>query len=119
MIDGIKTLLDYFKNERLHRSDLRDAALMAICTSSTETLIYLSRLERGKQRDREAEEELARLWHKAAVPIRHFSVDLADRCLYKSEYWISPEEWTKDDVAKNRIGITRVRNEARALLKEK
>jgi len=65
-IPGLGKLLDYFSNERRRRDDLMDSALAAIYAAANETKIYLARLEKtGRQRKHE--EELARLWSKAAA----------------------------------------------------
>lgn len=116
MIKALQGLLDYFQRERHHQDDRQDAALMAIYVASQETKIYIERLRRGFKPSRDMEEALARLWQKAAVPIRHFDPDLAERCMFKSEYWLNPAEWSDKDVKEQRIEIERVYQEARGLL---
>lgn len=39
-----------------------------------------------------AERALASLWKKVSIPARAFDEELADKCYYKGEYWINPEE---------------------------
>ena len=87
MLEGLKTLLDYFRDERHRREDKADEALAAIYAAANETKLYIQKAQRSGKSDRQREEELSRLWTKAAVPIRNFDRDLADRCLMK-------ERWT-------------------------
>src|SRR5687768_3935007 len=99
MIEGLKTLLDYFRDERHRREDKADEALAGIYAAANETKLYIKKAQRTGKSDRKKEEELARLWTKAAVPIRHFNHDLADRCLLKGEYWVDPASWSVADIA--------------------
>ena len=115
-IPGLGKLLDYFSRERHRRDDQMDSALAAIYAAANETKIYLARLEKTGRRKRKREEELARLWSKAAVPVRRFDADLADRCLLKSQYWVSPDRWNADDVTEKKIGIDAIYEKARELL---
>lgn len=115
-IPGLNALLDYFSRERHRRDDQMDLALTAIYAAANETKLYLARLEETKRRVRKQEEDLARLWSKAAVPVRRFDVDLAERCLLKSQYWVSPHRWRADEVTENRIAIDAVYERARELL---
>lgn len=117
LIPGLNALLDTLQRERHHRDGEADAALAALYAATTETLIYLERLEAGKRRNRAIEEELARLWSKAAIPVRRLNADLADRLLLKSRYWLSPERWTHRMVREGRIGIEQVQQDATRLLK--
>lgn len=119
LIPGLNALLDTLQRERHHREDQADAALAALYAAATETRLYLAGLEGGARRRRKAEQELARLWSKAAVPIRRFDADLADRSLRKSEYWMSPHRWSARMVTEARIGIDQVQEDAAKLLKRR
>lgn len=116
MIQALQGLLAQFQRERHRDEDREDAALMAIYVAAQETRLYIDRLRRCQAPDREAEEELARLWQKAAVPIRHFDPDLAERCMGKADYWLNPEAWSEEDIRANRIEIDRVYRQARNML---
>ncbi len=96
------------------RSEKRDAALDAIYMACTETKIYLTEFRKNGSRDAEKEKSLASLWKKASIPVRNFDKELADKCYYKGEYWINPEEWHGVDEDLN-ISIERVIEEARNL----
>ena len=116
MIPGLKALLGYFQKERHLDEDRKDQALNAIYVAACETKIYFEKIQSGSNRSRKVEEKLARLWAKAAPPVRRFDRDLASRCLMKSEAWISPHLWKRDRVKENRIGIDEVYEDARRLL---
>jgi hypothetical protein len=115
-IPGLSKLLDYFSRERHRREDKMELALSAIFAAASETKIYLAGLERTARRSRKKEEELSRLWSRAALAARRFDADLTDRCLMKSQYWVSPEKWGAEEVAEKRIGIDAVYEKARQLL---
>lgn len=117
LIPGLNSLLDTLQRERHHREVQADAALTALYAAATETKLYLLELEDGGRRSKERERGLSRLWSRAAVPIRRFDADLADRSLRKSEYWMSPARWTSSMVTEARIGIDQVQEDALKLLK--
>jgi hypothetical protein len=62
-------------------------------------------------RRRKRDEELARLWSKAAVPVRRFDPDLANRRLLKSQFRISPDRWEADEVTEKKARNRRDRRE--------
>ena len=115
-ISGLSKLLDYFSQERHRREDRVDQALLCIYAAANETKLYLAQLEKTGRRIRKREEELARLWGKAAIPVRRFDADLANRCLLKSQYWVSPDKWKADEVTEKKIGIDAVYEKTRELL---
>ena len=53
----------------------------------------------------------------AAIPLRHFDLDLANICDRKSEYWIVPESYSDEDVSKLGIRLGDVRGAYRKLMK--
>jgi hypothetical protein len=115
-IPALKGLLDYFAKGRQIRSAKKDQALTALYAAATETKLYLEKLNDNGRRNRRTEEQLVRLWSRAAIPVRHFDRALADRCLAKSQYWISPGRWTEQEVEENCIGIRQIHDAARRLL---
>lgn len=117
IIEGLKTLLEYFAGERHRHSDQRDSALAALYSALNETKLYLREREDGR-RDRQREEQLSRMWLAAAIPLRRFNEDLAVRCLEKSDFWVNPEQWFDDDIRTKRIGIESLTNDAHALMVE-
>jgi hypothetical protein len=116
LIPGLGKLLDYFASERHRRDDKFDAALAAIYAAATETKILLADTEQAGSRDREREREVARLWSAAAIPVRRFDPDLADRCLLKFEFWANPLKWKADDATEKRIAVDGILERARTLL---
>lgn len=97
--------------KRLSEKDYEDA-LTALYTALNETQIYIG----TKQRNQKREGALSRLWTAAAVKIRSYDVDLAERCCIKGVYWTNPESWSDDDIEKARIAIDAVMDSARELL---
>lgn len=116
LISGLVGFLGQFREYKAQVQQDKDLALSAIISAANETKIYLQRVQRTGQTNRETEEKLSRLWAAASIPLRHFDQDLANRCLDKSEYWLNPENYSATDIAKFRIGIEQVYKEARALL---
>jgi len=115
IITGCKALLDHISTSRNIQREIRDQALAALYMACIETKIYIQRVERMGVSSRQTEEKLARLWSKVAVPLRHLDADLANRCVEKSEYWLSPDNWSNADISRYRIGINQVAMEARKL----
>lgn len=116
LITGLLGLLNYFKENRTTTTEQKDLALSVLISATNETKIYINRVQKTGNTDRETEEKLSRLWASVAVPLRHHDPDLADRCLQKSEYWLNPDNYTATDIAKFRIGIEQVYKEAKKLL---
>jgi hypothetical protein len=81
---------------------------MAILAAAVETKIYLQTLERNPNRNRQEELELARLWQKAAIPIRYFDPDLAQACLDRVGDWIQPPEWSSNELQTKRADIQEI-----------
>lgn len=119
MIEGIiSSLLSLFKEGGAFakaRGEKRDAALDSIYMACTETKIYVTDQERGAPRDHKREHDLARLWKKAAIHVRHFDRDLAEKCYYKGEYWLNPERWSDKDSGRFKADLDRVIVEAREM----
>lgn len=118
MIEGLKTLLEYFRDERHRREDHADEALMAIYMAANETKLYIQEVQRTGKSKQKREAELSRLWTRAAIPIRRFDADLASRCLIKGDYWTNPSAWTVEAIAQFRIGLDDVFREAKELLRQ-
>ncbi len=116
LISGLLRLLGNLPKYRTRSREQKDIALSSIISAANETKIYIKRVQRTGQTNREAEEKLSRLWAAASVPLRHFDQDLAERCLIKSDAWLNPENYSATDIAKFRIGIEQVYKEAKALL---
>lgn len=114
----LSTILSMFhtgSDFRRAHGEHRDAALDAIYMACTETKLYVGDWERTGKRNRKREQDLARLWKKASIPVRHFNAILADKCYYKGEYWLDPENWDEGDTQRLGIGLDRVIIEARDL----
>lgn len=98
------------------KQEREDAAVRAVLTAVNKTKSYIACLERGNPIDSKAEAELVELWTAASVHIRRTDPDLAERLQRKAEYWTNPENWTDEDVTKNRIKIDEIAEEGRRLL---
>jgi hypothetical protein len=97
-------LIPAIQNLSRDKRELRDNALRALVHALNETMIYYRHLERGKQRNDEVEDQLARYWSAASIPLRHIDPELASRCHMKAQFWIAPEEYSSEEV--ERLGIT-------------
>jgi hypothetical protein len=116
LVKGLIEFLKYLGQHEIQSREQKDLALSAIISAANETKIYIQQVQRNGQPNREIEEKLSRLWAAASVPLRHFDPDLANRCLEKSDYWLSPTNYSATDIVKFRIGIEQVYKDAKALL---
>ena len=98
------------------RRDLADNALESISRALTETNLYVSRYNKTKQKELETQEELARLWASAAIPLRHIDKNLSTICELKSNYWVDPENWNEEDANGIEIDLETVREKYLAKL---
>jgi len=115
IVSSILSLFSEGSKLRREQSELREAALDSIYMACTETKLYATEWDHTSKRNRKREEQLARLWKKASIPVRHFDPVLADKCYYKGEYWLDPESWEDGEVRRLGIDLDRVILEARDL----
>ena len=108
-------ILNRFRQRRRERNDDYDLMLSALFAATRETQVYVAR----KTQDVANEAILAKLWHTAAVAMRRFDVDLADRLYLKGYYWTEPSSWTDHDVHRNKIGLNEMHEICRQLILEK
>ncbi len=80
-----------------------------------ETELYYASYGR-KGRDQEREEQLARYWAAAAIPLRHIDPDMAMTCEHKANFWVNPDNFTAAEVKWFGIGLKKVRGQYQALL---
>ena len=95
----------------------KDLALRAVSYALDETYLYYRDMRNGHLKDRDREAQLVKLWSAAAIPLRHFDLELANICDRKSEYWIDPESYNDEDVEKLGIRLGDVRSAYRKLMK--
>jgi hypothetical protein len=84
-----------------------------------DTKLYISTLKKGKSEDSEREALIAKLWHNAAVAMRRFDANLADKFFLKGDYWTEPASWTNADVKKAGITIDEMHEVCRQLILDK
>ena len=113
-VERLISLLGPIENAVKDRRELADNALRALSHALTETSLYLN--GPGKKRNREIEEMLAKYWAAAAIPLRHIDPEFAERCQYKSEYWINPEYWNAESSHKQVVKLSEVSSKLRELL---
>ena len=63
------------------------------------------------------ETQLSKYWSAAAIPMRHFDELLSNKCDQKSEYWIHPDKYNMEEIAKLGIGLNDVMKAYRLLLR--
>ena len=95
---------------RKTQRELADEAITTISDALTETSIYVTHIGNGGEPDTVKQAELARLWARAAIPIRHIDQELSEICENKSKYWIDPGDWPSDLVREKGIGLHQVRD---------
>jgi hypothetical protein len=94
-----------------------EGTLRGIIEAASETLKYEAwRDENGGRRDKSREIDLSARWYMAAVPLRAYDRDLADRLGKKGAYWLNPKKWTPLEISDARIGLVAVREETDRLL---
>jgi hypothetical protein len=97
-------------------SDYQDA-VTALYTALNETQIYIASMQKkDAEHNEEIEANLSRLWTAAALKVRSYDIDLAERCVVKGEYWTDPGAWSDKDIKKARIKIAQVVESAHKLL---
>ena len=116
VIEQLTVLLPLIADTAKDKREVADNALHAIAEALTETSLYISRYTKTNERELETQEELARLWSSAAVPIRHIDKKLANICALKSKYWVDPESWDENETKGIAIDIDTVRDKYRAKL---
>lgn len=114
VLANLHRLASLLGTDRFRSDQQKDMALHAIFEAVNETRLYITR----KRRNRLKEENLVRLWAAAAVSIRHYDQDLAERCAIKSEYWINPNNFSEADIQRLRIGIGQVYSEIKDLVRD-
>lgn len=105
--DVIKDLRS--RGEKVSQDQL--AARVSLLKAARETKEYLEYLEGGGKQRKDREKELSELWQEAGSKIYPVNSDLADRLFVKAEYWMNPEEWSKKDIEKARIGFKSIQTE--------
>jgi hypothetical protein len=108
----LQTLLKYLQKDRHHRSEAKDAALLALDEALLATKKYLELT----REDRTEEYRLASLWGAAAVKARHASTELAVRLQDKSVYWSDRFKWSREEVIRRRIDFDALERDFRRLL---
>ncbi|MCD6197703.1 MAG: hypothetical protein J7K15_03895 [Deltaproteobacteria bacterium] len=117
LIERLIAILPAIAKLSKEKRELADNALNAISIALNETSLYLVHIRDGGGSDRSREEQLARYWAAAAVPVRHLDRELAEMCQYKSEIWTNPDNWNLEKIAQYGIDINSVRDKYAELLR--
>ncbi|MBD0851953.1 hypothetical protein [Maribacter arenosus] len=115
LLNGLAKILGPISTLSKDRRELKDSALRAILNALNETYLYYRDLDRGLERNPEREELLVKYWSAAAIPMRHFDRDLAEKCNIKSDYWLSPELYDDAKITELGIGLDNVRQAYRKM----
>ena len=116
IFDRLLSAIGLIKEKQKERSERVDQALYTLYAALNETKSYVSFLNSGKERDRNREFAIAKLWQDASVPIRKADPELAGRCFDKGSYWYEPEAWSNLMINRKRIGLNQVIESTRELL---
>lgn len=117
MIEAIAKVLDALRGALREGEEKADQALAAIYTALNETRIYAGRLNRTA-RKYEDEEQLSRLWLKAAIAVRRYDENLAEACLLNGTYWASPTIGVTQYAEKHGAELEKLFESVRELMKE-
>jgi len=109
VIERLIALMGPISTLNRDQRELKDNALRAIAHALTETYIYYSSLGRGNGQNRETEAQLARYWSAASIPLRHIDEELAAACENKAAYWISPEQFSDEEIKEMGIRLADVK----------
>ncbi|WP_025741919.1 hypothetical protein [Aquimarina pacifica] len=117
LLSGLTKILGPIATLSKDRRELKDTALRAISMALNETQLYYRDLGKGNHRNDERESLLVKYWSAAAIPLRHFDIDLAERCQGKSEYWLSPENYDDNQIKELGIDLDTVNKAYKKLLR--
>jgi hypothetical protein len=116
IFDRLLTTLGLIRDGKRQRNDKTDQALSMLYVALNETKSYAEYLQIGKRRNRKREYQIARLWDDASIPLRYIDKEFAMRCCEKSNYWMSPQVWTNDQIEKKGITLDQMFKITRNLL---
>ena len=116
LFDRLLAAIGLIREKQKTRTIRTDEGLYALYTALNETKAYVSSLNSGKERDRNREFAIAKLWQDASVPIRKVDPKLAERCFDKGSYWYEPEAWSQLMIHRKEIGLDQVIESTRELL---
>lgn len=106
--DKVLAGLGLLREGQKERSQKTDEALLNLYVAISETKTYLNERKNGAARSEEREYAIARLWHKASVPLREIDPEFAERCFIKGGYWMEPAVWTDEQIKSKGIAIDQV-----------
>lgn len=116
MLSALSKLLSFFQSERHRDEDRVDSALAALYAALNETLLY-TRRPQAEGRSGEKEAELSRFWFKAAHAVRRVDSELAERCLVKGMFWVSPDDRPVQYIVENQIDLESIFDDVRSLMR--
>lgn len=117
ILDKLVQLLGPIATATKERKSEKDFALRSISNALIETHFYYSEIASSfGKRDAEREKALVKLWSVAAIPIRHFDIELSNICDEKAMYWINPESYNSDKIKELGISLDNIK---KAYLKQK
>ena len=79
LFDKVLAGLGLLREGQKERSQKTDEALLNLYAAISETKAYLNERKNGAARSEEREYAIARLWHKASVPLREIDPEFAER----------------------------------------
>ena len=116
MTELIAKVLELIPRWWKDNQDKADQVLAALYTALNETIIYANRLT-NQDRNQESEEQLSRLWFKAAMALRRVDAEFAEKCLVFGEYWASPTEGVVNYAIKHKAEVEDTFRKLRELMR--
>lgn len=92
IFDRLIGILERIKAGIVKRDQQIDMALQETHKALIETEMYIKD-SRADNRNSKKEEELAKLWYAASIPMRYVDNDLAKIMSLKGGYWSNPDSW--------------------------
>lgn len=119
LVKHLKQWLINLRNAGEARKRESVGALRAVIVAARHTKAYVRQLCDTERQDHEKEGELAAMWTELSFSLYDLKLwKLAKRCEIKGRYWADPAQFDKEFLEKADIGLERMEQLAKQMLKE-
>lgn len=115
-VSGLSKLLDLLVDKQKQDQARKEEALKAFSEALLETELYVNRLNSGEPKDREKEDQLARLWRHSSLSIGVLNKDWVRRDMDKMRYWIDGAQADVQTIEEKGISLADMRERLDELL---